>query len=118
MLQASFSYNFETPIEMDLTKINAVGLVNNEYLPQLKVRDMVIDQTYIVEDIQSVETKFGRAVVVHTAENSIFLPKRMSTELSDATIEKISASQLGLVFRGLKTSGKANPAAMVELVKL
>lgn len=103
---------------MDLSKINSIGLVESEFKPVLKVRDMKIDQPYVVQNISIVTTEFGKSVVVETENNSIFLPKRMCAELDEAKIDRMTSSQLALVFRGLKPTGKINPAAMVEFVKL
>lgn len=101
---------------MNLSTINAVGLTNYTQKPVLKVRDMVINTPYVLINIKSTRTPFGRSIMVETNENVIFLPQRMTTELDDEKIEQLKTMKLSLVFRGMSASGKANPASLVEFV--
>lgn len=101
---------------MNLSNINAVGLTNYSNKPLLKIKDMVINTPYVLVNIKSVSTPFGRSIMVETDDNVIFLPQRLAHELNEEQVTQLNMMKLSLVFRGMSASGKANPASLVEFV--
>jgi hypothetical protein len=103
---------------MDLIEqINKVGLATAYGKPTLKLKDMVIGTTYHIEDIKKVKTAHGSAIMVETAENVIFLPKRFAEELDDKKIKDLKKIKVNLIYRGQKDSGHLNPTHIVEFIK-
>jgi hypothetical protein len=103
---------------MDLSTVNAVGLSTYASKPLLKIKDMNVNVQYPLVNIKAVHTTFGRAIVVETSDNSIFLPQRLSDELDDSRIAHMNKMQLAFIFRGTMETGKPNAASLVEFVRV
>lgn len=102
---------------MDLKQINSVGLAE-ACKPILRVKDMEKDKLYQIVGIKSVDTSYGKSVVVETESHIIYLPKRLVEVLDDQAIADLRSCKLAVVYRGVKDVGKANSAALIEFLKI
>ena len=65
---------------MDLTKLNAVGKVDQ--LELKKLDSMTVNGVYPLRNMRLVKTKkYGEKVIIHTEDAQYFLPSRVSQHL-------------------------------------
>lgn len=60
---------------------------------KLKADDLTINHPYQILVIKKVNTEFGLSVVVEIPNGSIFLPKRLTSTVTDAMINEISSKK-------------------------
>lgn len=100
-----------------IKQLNVLGLTES-LKPVLHVKNMEQNKLYPVINIKSIDTQFGKSVLVETDSNVIFLPKRIANALDEAKIEELKNMKLALIFRGLKDVGKPSPANLVEFLNI
>ena len=62
---------------MNFEKLNEAG-EGKHFLPTIKLKELKVNEIYIVTDVKRVQTKFGARIVVELENKfSVFLPKRM-----------------------------------------
>lgn len=101
-----------------LSELNRIGRCETK--PKLHPDDMEIGKKYPMCDIKKIKGKFGDCVIVELDEHVVFLPKRMSDNLTDEMIETLSNEiiTLALVYLGEKDTGKSKKAHTFEIIKV
>lgn len=97
---------------IDLDKLN--DDINNrmvsEYLEQRLISSLRINDVYIIKKMWSVNTRFGRAILVALLDRQVnssfqmFLPKRAETVLTDDIIKKVNSLESKYTFTYLGQS--------------
>lgn len=86
-----------------MEKANKLG--NLQQKPTLKYKDIKIDQSYQLYDIKTVNTKFGRNILIELDKGVLFLPKRFQS-LTEEDLEKMKSTPMGFIYRGTNEIGK------------
>lgn len=102
--------------QSQLDRINAAGSFKNS-LPTLSTNAMIIGHKYVIKAIKVLQTRYGRSVLIETADYSIWLPRRIVSVITDEWISQYKPKSLALVCREILQGEKSNPIPKLEMVE-
>ena len=99
-----------------LSALNSTGLLqdNTNFVKKfIKPVELGLDIEHDVVRLEAIKTKFGRAIACELQNNSVILPRRFATSLTDADIVEFNTKSLIVVYKG-SCPTKHKPTALIE----
>lgn len=103
---------------MNLASLNSVATCVG-FKNTVKLRDLDVDKRMKIVSLKIVTTKFGPVPICELDNCTVFLPKRLTGQLSDAAAveELLSGHGCYLVYRGEKQI-KNSVTSLIEFIKI
>lgn len=99
-----------------LASLNSTGLLldnTNAGKKFIKPGELGLDIEHDVVRLSAINTKFGRAIACELQNNTVILPKRFATSLTDEAIVELNAKNLIVIYKG-SCPTKHKPTALIE----
>lgn len=100
---------------MDLNNINASAKC--EMKEKIKLNQLKLNEIYPIHNMKIIATVYGDTVLVELENNSIFLPKRMTSSI-EQNIEKFVPGKYGLIYTGENLVYKQKNYSSFRIVEL
>ena len=97
-----------------LKAMNASGLLQCETgKKRVKPSELVKDEEYRVVKVSSINGKYGRAILCELEQNTVILPRRFASVLSELDLIALNSKPLCIIYRGSAPT-KNGPTALFE----
>ena len=99
-----------------LAALNSTGLLKkngDSGKKFIKPIELGLDIEHDVIRLESINTKFGRAISCLLQDSSVILPRRFATSLTDESIAELNTKNLVVIYKG-SCATKHKPTALIE----
>lgn len=98
-----------------VSALNIAGLLRGDggEKKRINLSELGLDCEHSVIRLSAITTKFGRAILCELKDNSVILPLRFATALSDGDLEVLNKKPLFLVYKGSSPT-KYGPTSLIE----
>jgi len=100
---------------ISLAALNRTGLLLSvvEEKKRIKPSELGLNCEHSVIRLSPISTKFGRAILCELKNNTVILPDRFASMLSDSDLEALNQKPLFVVYKG-SCPTKHKPTSLIE----